>query len=249
MKHALLMLIVGMLLLTACDQSISSKPIGEGGLLSGETELDPCADISCGKNALCEAGACLCAPDYEDCDSANPGQNCIPAGGCCSDADCKEEEICNELAACEYSCDKVECMSNKVCYPKQEGCFCPDGYKWCDLQELCIPLDNCCGKFDCGREELCSSTIESGRICLYGQQKICKFLGKGAAKDFGIDGKTFTIGAKKFHYNEWVLLQINDEEYQMDVGDNITVDDVTINLELLKTTGGQCKAKDRSGDN
>jgi len=247
MKQAAILILV-MLALTACATSISSKPIGEGGLFGGQTELDPCAEVSCGKNALCDAGACMCAPKYEDCDAANPGNNCVSPGGCCSDADCTENEICNTAAECEYSCDKVECDVNKVCYPKQEGCFCPDGTKWCDLQNLCIPLDNCCGKFDCGREQVCSKTIESGKICLIGEQKICKFLG-GVAKDFGIDGKTFTIGAKKFHYNEYVLLQVNDEEYQMSAGENITIDGIIIQLDLLKTTGGQCKARNRDGDN
>lgn len=232
-----------LLLLAACDTSLKAKPIGEGGLFGSTTALDACAEISCGKNALCTEGACACTQGYKDCNAEDPGQTCAPTNGCCTDSDCKKDEICNEQSQCEFSCDNFTCDSNKICYPKQKGCFCPDGYRWCDLQNLCIPNESCCGKFDCTGDKSCTKTIESARLCFIGKEKSCNYIGT-LKRDFTVDGNTYTVEAKKFHYNEKILIEVDSEAYELKTGDNVTLGNITMHLEIIKTTGGQCQTRE-----
>ncbi|MFQ5620944.1 MAG: hypothetical protein ACE5FT_03805 [Candidatus Nanoarchaeia archaeon] len=244
MKQVLVALLVLLVALSACTGVQKAKPIGDEGF--GTVELDACAEVTCGDNALCKDGVCACQEGFKEC-SLGEDTTCIPEDSCCDASDCGENEVCTS-GTCSFSCDTVTCPFNKLCFERSEGCFCPENTKWCDLQEKCIPTDNCCGKFDCGRDQSCTKTIESGKLCLYGNEKICKFVGI-TTKDFSLDGEVYTIGGKQFYYNDNVILQINEEEIDMKPGDNYTLPNgMIVQLQKLKTTGGYCQDKDVDRD-
>ncbi len=241
MKRSLALLLALAVFIAGCTAELRGKPLA--GILEQPTEKDPCFGISCGKNAICKDGACSCLESYKTCNKQAPSPKniCVGDKGCCSNSDCNKYEVCVS-GSCTFSCDKTTCDSNKICYESTKGCYCPDGYKWCDTQVQCIPSSACCGKFDCGRNQACTRTIDSARVCLIGNEKICRYIA-ATSRDFTMDGKTHTVAADKFFYGKYASFVIDGDEYNLTPGSNVTLGEQTLQLEQLKTIVGACQDK------
>ena len=107
------------------------------GLYADDADDDPCYGVSCGTNAHCDLGNCVCDPGYE----GDPDAECVVPPACqgvtcgtnahCEQGDC----VCNEGydgdpdVQCVFMspCDGVSCGTNASC---EEGeCVCAPGHE------------------------------------------------------------------------------------------------------------------------
>lgn len=110
------------------------------------------------------------------------GKKCLPAGSCCSDANCGGNGVCQGNACacatgfrlCNGSCiPKDRCCSTADCgggVCSGGKCLCPQGTKACGGK--CIPESGCCTKADYGspcktcQNNVCSAGCGAGELCL-----------------------------------------------------------------------------------
>ena len=136
--------------------------------------VDPCSSVSCGPNAACRNGQCLCLPGY----SSTAGGSCsIPS--CRNDLDCASREVClpvdqsvknGGVRRCVDACSREQCGPNAVCVADthRASCICRDGFKGnanvgCQQE----PADDKCGRDDdCPGDAVCGKDIDGNRICV-----------------------------------------------------------------------------------
>ncbi len=126
-----------------------------------EGEVDPCEDVSCGENAYCDEGDCVCALGFE----GDPDSGCEPVPGC-EGVTCGENAYCDEgdcvcvpgfegdpHAGCQPmdSCEGVSCGANAYC--EGGSCSCLEGFEG-DPYAGCQPVDPCEG-VSCGANAHC----------------------------------------------------------------------------------------------
>lgn len=221
------------LLLSGCSSELRGQDLDEIVI------DDPCAEIVCGAQEVCSEGICGCDEGYKECNN-----QCIPEDGCCLDSACGVGETC-EQNVCTFSCDNLQCESNKICSDDLQKCVCKAGYTWCELQNACIPEDHCCTKFDCGRDEKCVSTQIRAEICLEkGNDRHCNLLNDIEPKKFLVDGKKFEILLSDNFYAEFATLMINNDNFTMADTERKQVENAIVWLKELKEVGGNCKIFD-----
>jgi len=196
-----------------------------------------CGNSTCSKDQVCVKGSCQCVKGFKSCQGS-----CVPESTCCSDKDCQGTEICL-VGKCQFSCTRVLCPASQVCDDSQKRCICPQGYRFCDVQDKCIPQDNCCGKLDCGGHDMtCRPTIHSVQICIIGAQASCKYLGEKAPKVFSMDNKTMDITATQFQYDGKVRVEVDGKQFLLSAGQREKVkDDLVIVADDIRQLGGTCK--------
>jgi hypothetical protein len=131
-----------------------------------------CGDLTC-------VGPGECCPSEKSC----PFEGCIPESECCQSTAplCTEcqEEYCNdgtwtcipkETPNCG-ACEEMVCDNGTwICRPKPslDTCQqCPDGYKWCEEGEPCIPENECCGTTEFVCANCYSLACENGAyVCI-----------------------------------------------------------------------------------
>ncbi len=252
-KITLSILLFVTILLTACTQRVSlSEPIEEPPLpnhtqnrsnLSNSQNLsNPCTGVVCESDKICVNGVCSCEPNKKNCNNL-----CINKKDCCTNLDCNQNENCIS-GTCVFSCKSVICPSNKVCEEDFKGCTCPSKYRFCNLQNKCIPNDHCCTAFDCGRgsENRCSATVTSSEICLFSSnKKSCKYYDEGRSKTVETDNKIYDVLVMKYNYTTNAQVAVGNNIYSITPGNKKEVDkEIGMILSPIKETGGDCNKRD-----
>lgn len=210
-----------------------------------QTALEPaappvlklCGNLTCRSNQACVKGACQCLSGTKSCAGA-----CIPKSSCCSEKDCQATESCVNNT-CQFSCSRVICPTNQVCDESQKRCTCPSGYRFCQVQDKCIPQDHCCDKFDCGRGETCIATVHSARVCLLLTHPACKYLGDKTSKVLKLENnQSFDVTAAEFIYGGKVKIQVDDTSLVMSNNDReVLPSGVTVAVDDVRELGGGCR--------
>lgn len=140
--------------------------------------IDVCQTKICGPQSICEEGTCHCLPAH----SGNPNdlqRGCFADNKCMVDGDCKDSEICFQIAKnirkCVDSCSKFQCGPNSLCIGSnhQAHCICAEGYvgnptdvkTGCHLQQRDPNTEECHENSDCLEPQVCL-TVESSRKCV-----------------------------------------------------------------------------------
>lgn len=151
----------------------------EGFLCEKSKCIDVCSSMICGPKSLCEEGNCHCLPGH----SGNPNdlqRGCVPDNKCTVDGDCKDSEICFQIAKnvrkCVDSCSKLQCGPNSLCIGAnhQAHCVCAEGYIGkptdtiigCHFHTQDIPELECNENRDCNEPEVCISVDGLARRCV-----------------------------------------------------------------------------------
>lgn len=236
MKQYILLasMFLAIVVLAGCGSELRGQQLNE------TIAQDSCFGIVCGENEICIEGSCGCAEDYKTCNN-----QCIPENSCCSDDECGIGESCVNNA-CTFSCENVQCESNKICSEKRQGCFCKEGYKWCELQNSCIPEDHCCTRFECDRDQRCIDTAIRAEVCLEKDNDMnCKILNDLDAKEFLVGGIAFEILLSDNFYTEMATILINEQSHNMTPGLRKLIESGAIVwLRNFDEVGGSCKVFD-----
>jgi hypothetical protein len=125
------------------------------------SSADPCAGVTCGINALCEAGECVCDAGFvgdantectlpDPCDGVTCDANATCGGGFCT---CNFGWTGDGLSCVKANpCDGVTCGTNATCEAGE--CVCDAGYVG-DATVACSLPDPCDG-VTCGANATCS---------------------------------------------------------------------------------------------
>ena len=226
--------ILAILVLSSCSSELRGQQVQ-----IEVDENDPCFEVQCGQYELCSGGNCICQTGFKECND-----QCIAEAACCADNECGIGETC-VANTCTFSCENIQCESNKICSDQYEGCFCKDGYKWCNLQNKCIPDDHCCTKFDCGRDEKCVNTAIRSEVCVEkGDDKHCRILNDLEPKEYIVGGTKFEIFLEDYFYTDSVELKINEDLVNMTNRKRIQSKGAIVWLKDLREVGGMCKLFD-----
>lgn len=125
--------------------------------------------ITCGPKSICQEGECHCLTGF----IGNPNdvqQGCVPDDKCFVDGDCKDSEICFQVAKnirkCVDSCSKLQCGPNSLCISAnhQAHCICAEGYvgKPTDVKIGCHLIQKEPNEVECNRNSDCNEP----KICL-----------------------------------------------------------------------------------
>lgn len=141
--------------------------------------VDVCHTKICGPQSICEEGLCHCLPGH----NGNPNdlqRGCVADGKCMVDGDCKDSEICFQVAKntrkCVDSCTKLQCGPNSLCIGAnhQAHCICAEGYvgnpidvkTGCHLQQRDHNEEECRSNTDCLNSHVCIEVEGSTKKCL-----------------------------------------------------------------------------------
>lgn len=253
MRNAIfLLMLVLFQLLASCSQepgTIQAVPLDDPASHSQSTKnsskadkpvlvigTDTCGGSVCAEDQACVDDACVCVEGFKQCGSA-----CIPEGSCCADSDCQGTEEC-VANQCVFSCARVICPTNQVCDESQKRCSCPQDYRFCEVQNKCIPAGFCCDRFDCGRSEKCTSSVYSAHVCIYSKQPFCKYLGDKVSKTLEVEDHIYDITAAEFMYGKKVKIIVDGKAYVMEDGAREKLaDGITLVVDEVRELGGKCR--------
>lgn len=159
--------------------------------------------MACGPKSICEEGYCHCLPGHTG-NANNLQLGCVPDNKCSTDVDCKDSEICFQVAKnvrkCVDSCSKLQCGPNSLCVSSnhQAHCLCAEGYigkanevkSGCYLQHEQPNELECNENSDCIEPQLCVRVDGSTSKCLdlcstiaCSANEVCKILDNSARCD------------------------------------------------------------------
>ena len=120
--------------------------------------IDPCADVQCAGDLICDNGECGSAHCARV--GCPPGQRCQPEGCVddpCDGVECGEDSFCR-AGECIFTCAEVSCPAASECVDglcREVGCApvgCPEEGQVC-VENLCI--EDPCADLECGDAEVC----------------------------------------------------------------------------------------------
>lgn len=150
----------------------------EGYICDKSRCVNVCKNLECGPKAICEDGECVCLPGH----NGNPHDlrsGCLPDNICKVDGDCRDSEICFQIAKnvrkCVDSCSKLQCGPNSLCVSAshQAHCICAEGFvgKPSDIKAGCQlvqkePEVECNDDNDCDDLQVCVAVDGTQNRCL-----------------------------------------------------------------------------------
>lgn len=146
---------------TGGESCVDVCPPPDSCLIAGTCEKDPCDNVICLFNLVCEDGQCVCydenCPYPQTCvdgactDPKDPCDDvCCPDGSECQDGQCVEHDPCEDVDCCEgQHCEQGECVNDDPC---QDVVCCED--------QVCVEgecVDNGCDDNDdlCDHHDWC----------------------------------------------------------------------------------------------
>lgn len=162
--------------------------------------VDVCKRLTCGPRATCQEGNCICSPGYV----GNPNdlsRGCNPDNHCVSDDNCKDSEICFQIAKnnrrCVDSCSKLQCGPNSLCVSANHRahCVCTEGYIGkpgnvkigCHLEQRQPLVDlECNTDTDCPNGDVCIIIDRSASKCI----NLCSTVACGLNEKCIIDNRS-----------------------------------------------------------
>jgi hypothetical protein len=238
MKYILSILIIGLLLISACStDTIKARPFDEQKSIDIEIDVkeDLCDDVNCSENSYCVSGECICRAGFKDCNG-----ECIEVSACCSNSDCGQSEVCESQACVKHVCGFYEVYDSK-----KDKCVCSDDSQWCSAKKKCIPKNHCCSHANCGNSYRCAETSFLAFICVDDGRKRCRSVLEGYSVRFYIKGIAYDVLLKSVSEN-FASIKINELELN-DQALNVPYhlrDDATLYIESTTAAGGACKSLD-----
>lgn len=234
MKQIMPVLIIGLLLISACSKgTIDARPIDAKVIeVDINVKEDLCDDVTCDEDSYCVSGECVCNDNLKKCDNV-----CISKDSCCDSGDCKLGEFCEN-----NKCMKKACAFNQIYDPKQEKCVCDKESNWCAAQDKCIPRSSCCVHSDCGNDRSCSPTYFMTSVCVDDGREKCRSTLEGQNVYFNVNGESYEIVIKSVS-SDFVSLLIGGEPldaHPLNVP-YILTENAKLYIESTETAGGVCK--------
>jgi len=234
MRYILAGLMVCLFLLTSCSSNtIKASPVVDSKSIDVEVNIksDVCSGVLCKSTETCVSGECVCSEGFKNCNKV-----CIPDSACCTSGDCSTGEVCENNA-----CIKHVCGFNEVYDTSKKDCVCGSGAKWCESQQKCIPLKNCCQDTDCGSDYRCADTFVISSVCVDDQTRKCKSIVEGRSERFYIKGVSYDILVKEIS-DSLIVLKINDLDIDpLPIKVPYVENDADIFFESAEMVGGVCK--------
>lgn len=234
MKYILSVLIIGLLLISACSNgTITARPVDEQVIdVEVNVKSDLCDDVQCDDNAYCASGKCVCNDDLKMCSG-----KCIADNLCCGSGDCSLGEFCEKNI-----CIKHVCPFNQIYDPAKEKCICDKDSNFCTAQNKCIPRSSCCVHADCGNDRACSPTYFMTSVCIDDGRERCRSVIEGQNTYFTINRISYDVEVTSIS-DDFVSLKINDLELEAQPV-NVPYElayNAKIYVEHTKSAGGVCR--------
>jgi hypothetical protein len=234
MKYIIPVLIIGLLLLSACSSgTIDARPI-DAKVIDVEVNVKEnlCDDVTCDDNSYCVSGECVCNDGFKQCDN-----ECISESYCCDSGDCGLGEFCTNK-----NCIKQVCPFNQIYNPLKEECVCDKESNWCAAQSKCIPRSSCCVHSDCGNDRACSPTYFMTSVCIDDGREKCRSTLEGQNVYFTVNGESYEVIITSVS-KDFVSLTINKEPlnaHPINVPYQMT-ENAKLYIESTKIAGGVCR--------
>jgi len=233
----ILSILICILALAACEPALETRPTSEfeqAPTPSGQQQIqiDPCADVSCEQNMICEEGSCVCDAGMKSCNGA-----CIAQDACCSDADCASGTCQNNT--CVLQCDFGEVFEDGECQ-------CAEDRKYCREQDKCIPLDSCCIHAQCDSFERCVPLQTRARLCAeFDGKSTCRMLADIGFDDrITINDKSFIVEGDQWLNDGSVTFSIDNETLTLHKNERKALGNIIFYQEGAEELGGFCKRDD-----
>jgi len=147
----------------------------------------------------------------------------------------------------EFDCNNLVCPTGTTCDADKQRCVCPIGYKTCERQNKCIPIDHCCSRFDCRNNERCSNTITSAEICAEKSgAKSCKIYNTVGTKTLTLPGKDYKINLTSVTFLDSITLVVNNETFSLGKEETKSLGEATISIKKFRELGGECRDFNRN---
>ncbi|MEM4240074.1 MAG: hypothetical protein QXF14_02030 [Candidatus Woesearchaeota archaeon] len=225
-------LFVFLVALAACSQStIKAQPLNN----TVPQPASNCSAVTCGENAYCDAGVCMCSGGFKKC-----GNKCIPERSCCTNAECPSGKVCtNGVCA-----DKPLCGYNEEWDFGSKSCICAKGAKYCKPQGKCIPANGCCEHIDCKSDQRCAPTTYSATVCVYYGAKKCRVAHEGVRTVFMTPVGDFDITLQNLLEGPMFDLKVNNDttrRVRINESNTILNGTASIHVESMTVFGGYCR--------
>lgn len=234
----LLLVVIFIVFLQACQQASIIAETPDEVLMQKLAEDQKCANKICGQNQQCVAGDCVCSSGFKKCDAA-----CISSKSCCSSDDCSEGQYCNEQNVCKTS--QKQCSYLQKWDAETGSCICSDNAKFCDLQNKCIPKNNCCSTLDCTfRRDLCQETKYSARVCIKDDAMHCKTIIEGQNDLFLLKNNDYNrvhVNSIIENGNTNIIINKNISKMLMFNVTQQFANNSIISVDSIRQSGGVCK--------
>ncbi|MBS3128871.1 hypothetical protein J4410_07050 [Candidatus Woesearchaeota archaeon] len=200
--------------------------------------LQPNQILVCdGEHQVVEGFQCVCEQGYKVCN-----KQCVPESQCCTNSDCPSG-ICTN-GACTNPCENTFCPINQVCDPNTGKCGCTTGNKYCNKQDRCIALSQCCDNADCNRARegrRCVEITTSVNVCV-NDGAFCKWVRLDTPANVALNQTGFTIKVEELYDSNLLDVTINDVLFERQaVPGTVIVGADEITFSEFKLSGGQCQ--------